>query len=98
EIHVHLPLIQVVVLVRPDRVDGAEPLVPEVHDGDEAAVDGEPSCLACGHVIHRTHADRRGHQRTPAVDGSASSSWNASAAFRRTSARRRLTMAFWKKP
>jgi hypothetical protein len=39
------------VLVRADRVDRAEPFVSEIHHGDEAAVDGEPSRLAGGHVI-----------------------------------------------
>src|SRR5207245_6802599 len=78
EIHIHLSLVQVVVLVRADRVDRAEPFVSEIHHGDEAAVDGEPSRLAGGYVIDGAHADRRGHQATPAVDSSASSSWIAS--------------------
>src|SRR6478735_1715858 len=98
EIHVHLPLVQVVVLVRADRIDGAEPLVAEVHHGDQATIDGEAARLTFGHVIDRTHADRRGHQRTPSMDGSASSSWIASSALCRTSSRRTRSKTSWKKP
>src|SRR6266487_1908070 len=98
EIHVHLSLVQVIVLVRADRVDRAEPFVSKIHHGDEAAVDGEPSRLAGGHVLDGAHADRRGHQATPAVDGSASSSWMASSALCRTSSRRTRSNTSWKKP
>src|SRR5881396_3178635 len=97
EIHNHLSLVQVVVLVRADRVDRAEPFVSEIHHGDEAAVDGEPSRFAGGHVFDRAHAYRRGHKATPAVDGSASSSWIASSAFCRTSSRRTRSNTSWKK-
>src|SRR5690242_4614537 len=91
-VRVDLSLVEEEVLVRADRVDGAEAVLAEVDHGDRSALDGEPAGLAGRDVLRRTHL-LVAHQIALR-----SSSWIASSAPVRTSSRATRSSTSWKNP